>query len=51
MFLNGRAQLPLAWNRPQPDNWPMFDLESSLRDLGHQYELETRRIRVAVRPA
>jgi hypothetical protein len=29
----------------------MFDLDSSLRDLGHQYELETRRIRVAVRPA
>ena len=51
MFLNRRAQLPLAWNRPPPDNSPMFDLESSLRDLGHQYELETRRIRVAVRPA
>ena len=29
----------------------MFDLEKPLRDLGHQYELETRSIRVAVRPA
>ena len=30
----------------------MFDMEKPLRsDVGHQYELETKRIRVAVKPA
>ena len=29
----------------------MFDMDRPLREIGHQYELETRCIRVAVRPA
>ncbi len=29
----------------------MFDMDRTLRELGHQYELVTRSIRVAVRPA
>jgi ApaG protein len=44
--------LSLACNRAAPDTENiMFDMDKPLRDLGHQYELETRRIRVAVRPA
>ena len=50
--MNGRAELSLACDRAAPDTEDiMFDMDKPLRDLGHQYELETRRIRVAVRPA
>src|SRR5689334_17384843 len=49
-----RAQLPLAPNAAQPDTDPMYETEKNRdRDgdiISHQYELETRRIRVAVKP-
>ena len=52
ILLNGRAQLPLAWNHAAPDTeLVMFDLDRTLRELGHQYERETRSIHVAVKPA
>src|SRR5476649_1542270 len=44
--------MPLARQPARPDTCPMFDMEKPLRsDIGHQYELETKRIRVAVKPA
>ena len=50
--MNGRAELSLACNGAAPDTEDiMFDMDKPLRDLGPQYELEPRRIRVAVRPS
>jgi ApaG protein len=48
----GRAQLPLARNLTAPDTETMFfDTEKRPHVIGYQYELETRSIRVAVKPA
>jgi ApaG protein len=43
--------MPLAPKAVAPDTCCMFGLEHSDEALGHQYELETRAIRVAVKPA
>ena len=51
------AQLPLARKIPPPDTYPMYDADktdkrqSASLDRGYQYERETKRIRVAVKPA